>query len=74
MMPLVPKVLTSGAKADGRSGKQDFVSLAERDACRCPAGETLRWWSNRVGSWTSGRDGSDPGLRAGRRIGRTGAV
>src|SRR3712207_9574272 len=41
--PLVPKPLTSGAKADGRFGKQDFVYLPERDAYRCPAGETMKW-------------------------------
>ena len=38
--PLVPKPMTSGAKADGRFGKQDFVYLPEQDAYRCPAGET----------------------------------
>ncbi len=32
--------LTSGAKAEGRFGKQDFVYLPEQDAYRCPAGET----------------------------------
>jgi transposase len=37
----VPKPLTSGAKADGRFGKQDFVYLAEQDVYRCPAGEML---------------------------------
>ena len=41
--PYVPKPLTSGAKADGRFGKQDFVywptrtSIAARPASRCPA-------------------------------------
>jgi hypothetical protein len=33
------KPLTSGAKADGRFGKQDFAYLPEEDAYRCPAGE-----------------------------------
>jgi transposase len=37
--PLVPKPLTSGAKADGRFDKRDFVYLPEADAYRCPAGE-----------------------------------
>jgi transposase len=46
--PLVPKPLTSGAKADGRFGKQDFVYLPEQDAYRCPAGETMKWWFNRI--------------------------
>jgi transposase len=39
--PYVPKPLTSGAKAKGRFGKQDFVYQPEEDAYRCPAGETL---------------------------------
>jgi transposase len=39
--PYVPKPLTSGAKADGRFGKQDFTYLPGQDAYRCPAGETL---------------------------------
>ncbi len=33
----VPKPLTSGAKADGRFGKQDFVYMPGRDEYRCPA-------------------------------------
>src|SRR5438132_1653675 len=37
----LPKPLTSGAKAEGRFGKQDFVYLPEGDAYRCPAGERL---------------------------------
>jgi hypothetical protein len=37
--PLVPKPLTSGAKAQGRFDKRDFVYLPEHDAYRCPAGE-----------------------------------
>src|SRR5271169_4928609 len=39
--PYVPKPLTSGAKAKGRFGKQDFVYLADNDVYRCPAGEQL---------------------------------
>jgi len=39
--PYVPKPLTSGAKADGRFGKPDFVYLPDEDIYRCPAGETL---------------------------------
>lgn len=46
--PLVPRPLTSGAKAEGRFGKQDFIYLAEQDAYRCPARETMKWWFNRV--------------------------
>ncbi len=37
----LPKPQTSGAKSDGRLGKQDFVYLPEEDAYRCPAGEQL---------------------------------
>lgn len=48
MTPLVPKPMTSGAKADGRFGKQDFVYLAEQEAYRCPVGETMTWRFNRV--------------------------
>jgi transposase len=41
--PYVPKPLTSGAKADGRFGKQDFVYLPDENAYRCPAGQKLVW-------------------------------
>jgi len=46
IVPYVPKPLTSGAKFDGRFGKQDFVYLPDQDAYRCPAGEILKWWFN----------------------------
>lgn len=39
--PYVPKPLTSGAKADGRFGKQDFAYLPDQDVYRCPAGALL---------------------------------
>jgi transposase len=39
--PICPKPLTSGAKAEGRWGKQDFRYEAESDTYRCPAGEQL---------------------------------
>lgn len=35
----VPKPLTSGAKADGRFGKSDFIYIAKDDEYQCPAGE-----------------------------------
>jgi transposase len=38
----LPKPMTSGAKSEGRFGKQDFVYLLEEDAYRCPAGERLK--------------------------------
>lgn len=37
----LPKPMTSGAKSEGRFGKQDFVYKAEEDVYRCPAGEKL---------------------------------
>jgi transposase len=40
----LPKPMTSGAKSDGRFGKQDFVYLADKDVYRCPAGEELRFY------------------------------
>jgi transposase len=39
----LPKPLTSGAKAAGRFGKQDFVYAAAEDTYRCPAGERLTY-------------------------------
>ncbi len=40
---LLPKPMTSGAKAEGRFGKQDFVYMPEEDVYRCPAGEVLKY-------------------------------
>ncbi len=37
----LPKAITSGVKAKGRFGKQDFVYVAEDDVYLCPAGERL---------------------------------
>jgi hypothetical protein len=37
----LPKPLTSGIKAKGRFGKQDFVYVAADDVYLCPAGERL---------------------------------
>jgi len=39
----LPKPMTSGAKSDGRYGKQDFVYLPIEDVYRCPAGEKLTY-------------------------------
>lgn len=39
----LPKPMTSGAKADGRFDKSDFIYDAERNEYRCPAGERLTW-------------------------------
>jgi transposase len=42
VVPYLPKPLTSGAKAEGRFGKQDFVYQAKKDTYRCPAKKTLK--------------------------------
>jgi hypothetical protein len=39
----LPKPMTSGAKSDGRFGKQDFVYRPTEDVYRCPAGEKLAY-------------------------------
>jgi transposase len=39
----LPKPLASGAKSDGRFGKQDFAYLPDEDVYRCPAGERLSY-------------------------------
>ena len=39
----LPKPQTSGAKAEGRFGKQDFVYVAAEDVYRCPTGERLTY-------------------------------
>jgi transposase len=39
----LPKPMTSGAKAAGRFGKQDFIYVAADDVYRCPAGERLSY-------------------------------
>jgi hypothetical protein len=44
----VPKCLTSGAKADGRFGKADFIYDAETNEYRCPAGQRLIWRFARI--------------------------
>jgi len=39
IVPLVPKPMTSGAKAEGRFSKADFIYIAKDDQYRCPAGQ-----------------------------------
>ena len=39
--PICPRPLTSGARAEGRFGKPDFIYQTDSDTYRCPAGETL---------------------------------
>jgi transposase len=45
---ILPKPLTSGAKSEGRFGKQDFVYVPEEDVYRCPAGERLKYYYTNV--------------------------
>ena len=45
----LPKPMTSGAKSEGRFGKQDFVYLPEEDVYRCPAGERLKYYYHQRG-------------------------
>jgi hypothetical protein len=52
----LPKPMTSGAKSDGRFGKQDFVYLPTEDVYRCPAGEKLTYRER------GGRQGAAPVL------------
>jgi transposase len=40
---ILPKPQTSGAKAEGRFGKQDFRYIADEDVYICPAGERLTY-------------------------------
>ena len=39
----LPKPMTSGAKSEGRYGKQDFIYRPEDDTYRCPAGQLLNF-------------------------------
>src|SRR6516162_8071614 len=39
----LPKPMTSGAKSEGRFGKQDFAYLPTEDVYRCPAGQKLSY-------------------------------
>ena len=40
----LPKPMTSGAKSEGRFGKQDFRYVAAEDVYVCPAGERLKYY------------------------------
>jgi Transposase DDE domain len=44
----LPKPMTSGAKADGRFGKQDFAFLPDQDVYRCPSGALLAYHFSNV--------------------------
>ena len=47
----LPKPQTSGAKSEGRFGKQDFRYVAEEDVYICPAGEKLAYHYHERGKW-----------------------
>src|SRR5438270_405440 len=51
----LPKPLTSGAKSEGRFGKQDFVYLPEGDAYRCPRSEERRVGKECRSRWSAHR-------------------
>ena len=40
----LPKPMTSGAKSEGRYGKQDFRYVPGEDVYICPAGECFIYW------------------------------
>jgi len=45
--PTLPKPVTTGMKAKGQFGKQDFRYIAERDVYICPTGQTLSFISHK---------------------------
>lgn len=50
IIAIVPKTGTSGAKADGRFDKADFIYDRATDEYRCPAGQRLIWRFSRIES------------------------
>ena len=48
IVPTLPKPATSGAKADGRFGREHFVYHPEQNEYSCPAGERLKWRCSRI--------------------------
>lgn len=48
VIPIVPKPIVSGAQADGRFGKTDFIYVAEQNEYCCPAGQSLIGRSSRI--------------------------
>jgi transposase len=43
IVAIVPKTTTSGAKADGRFDRADFIYDPKKNEYRCPANQTLIW-------------------------------
>ena len=58
----LPKPMTSGAKSEGRFGKQDFVYLPTEDVYRCPAGEKLTYRFTREEDGLADRQRGNPQL------------
>jgi transposase len=48
IVPTLPKPATSGAKADGRFGREHFVYHPEQNGYSCPAGGRLKWRYSRI--------------------------
>ena len=46
--PIVPKPMTSNAKAEGRFDKSDFIYIAKDDEYQCPAGRARRSTASRA--------------------------
>ncbi|MGY4358504.1 hypothetical protein ACVWZR_007629 [Bradyrhizobium sp. i1.3.1] len=63
----LPKPMTSGAKAEGRFGKQDFAYLPDEDVYRCPSVQLLPYHYTNVEQWDDAApllvDGGLPRLR-----------
>ena len=39
----LPQPMTSGTQSEDRFGKQDFVYLPDKNACRCPAAPRMKY-------------------------------
>jgi transposase len=48
IVPTLPKPATSGAKANGRFGREHFVYHPGHNEYSCPAGERLKWRYSRI--------------------------
>lgn len=59
IVPTLSKPATSGAKTEGRFGRDHFVFRPEQNEYSCPAGERLKWRYSRIeGNLTRHRDWS----------------
>lgn len=48
IVPTLPKPATSGAKANGRFGREHFVYHPDQNEYSCPSGERLKWHCSRI--------------------------